>query len=124
MGWPPEVGELLPRAEEAAGIRTKLRLYCLDEFHESGGAKALGFSQILGITIESIDYLEARIRGAILLHPISAVRRQSPFGVACVVEFPLRGIGAHSHRVVLLRTVWELPDHASAPRLVTAFLRP
>jgi hypothetical protein len=124
MGWAPSVGELLPRAEEATGIRRKLSAYCLDPLHESGGAKALGFSKTLGITIESIDYLENRIRCGILMHPVSAARPGAIRGVICVVEFPLRGIGARGHRVVPLRTVWEVPDEVSPPRLVTAFLKP
>lgn len=47
MGWPPQVGELLPRAEEAIGVRYKLATYSLDPFHEDGGPKAKGFAQIL-----------------------------------------------------------------------------
>jgi hypothetical protein len=124
MVWPPKNGELLPKGREAVGIRKKLGSYSLDLSHESGGAKALGFMLILGITLEKIDYLEARIRDGILRHPIIAVRHDPTYGVACVVEFPLRGLGAHSDRVVALRTVWELPDPAYPPRLVTAFLKP
>lgn len=30
MGWPPQVGELLPRAEEAIGVRYKLTTDSLD----------------------------------------------------------------------------------------------
>jgi len=58
------------------------------------------------------------------MHPVSAVRPAAIHGVIWVVEFPLRGVGARSHRVVPLRTVWEVPDEVSPPRLVTAFLKP
>jgi hypothetical protein len=29
MGWPPQVGDLLPRAEETTGVRVKLLTYSL-----------------------------------------------------------------------------------------------
>lgn len=124
MGWPPQVGELLPRADEATGVRSKLEAYSLDLAHETGGAKALGFAQILGITLASVDYLEAEIHRAVQVHPISAVKAGSPFGLRCVVVFPLPGLGIHRLRAVPLRTVWEFADPGSCPRLVTAFLRP
>jgi hypothetical protein len=79
----------MPRAEEATGVRYKLATYSLNPFHENGGGKAKGFAQILGITIASIDYLEAEICMAIQVRPITAVR-ESPFGVRCVVAFPLQ----------------------------------
>jgi len=124
MRWPPEAGELLPRFEEAVGIRKKLAAYSLDLTHESGGAKALGFARVLGITLSSLDYLEAAIRAGIRVTPIAVVRENEPHGVTCLVEFPLRGIGIHRYRVVPLRTVWEIRDQDSPPRLVTAFLKP
>jgi hypothetical protein len=124
MGWPPQVGELLPRADEAIGVRQKLETYSLDLAHEDGVAKALGFAQILGITLASVDYLEAEIRRGVQANPISEVRRGSPFGLRCVVTFPLRGIGVHRERAVPLRTVWEFATPLASPRLVTAFLKP
>ncbi|MGN6557184.1 MAG: DUF6883 domain-containing protein [Solirubrobacterales bacterium] len=87
MRWPPQAGELLPRAEEAAGIRKKLVAYSLALDHESGGAKALGFARLLGITISSLDYLEVKIRAGICVTPIAVVRENEPHGVTCLVEF-------------------------------------
>lgn len=113
----------MPRAEEATGVRYKLATYSLNPFHESGGPKAKGFAEILGITIASIDYLEVEIHMAIQVSPIAAVR-ESPFGVRCVVSFPLRGTGAHCSRVVSVRTIWEIKSPNSPPRLVNAFLKP
>lgn len=118
------MGELLPRADEAIGVRQKLETYSLDLTHEDGGAKALGFVQILGITLASVDYLETEIQRAVQVHPISAVKAGSPFGLRCVVVFPLRGLDMHRLRVVPLRTVWEFASPLSCPRLVTAFLKP
>ena len=121
MGWPPEVGELLPRAEAAFGIREKLAGYSLDPMHHRGGPKARGFAAILGITVESINHVEIEIRLGILRTPIKAVVDNQPYGWNCVVEFPLQGVGGYSERVANLRTIWELPAPSLPPRLINAF---
>lgn len=124
MGWPPQAGELLPLGDEAFGIREKLAGYSLDLANqEGGGPKAKGFAVILGITLDSIDYLEAEIRRGIQQHPIKAVRVNEPYGWNCVVEFPLQGVGSYSERAENLRTVWELAEPLGPPRLVNAFLK-
>jgi len=121
MGWPPQVGELLPQAEEAFGVREKLAAYCLNADHGRGGPKARGFAVILGITLDEIEYLEAQIRRGIQQHPIKAVKSNPPYGWKCVVEFPLQGVGSYSERTANLRTVWELSTPFIPPRLVNAF---
>lgn len=121
MGWPPQVGEFLPRAAEAYGIGEKLALYCLNPEHRVGGPKAMGFALMLGITMNSIDYLEAEIRMGVKRHPIVSVTDNEPYGVKCVVDFPLRGIGSYSRRVAKVRTVWELVAPPVPPRLISAF---
>ena len=78
MGWPPRVGELLPHAEEAIGVRDKLSGYSLNTEHGHGGPKARGFARILGITLDSIDYLEAQICASVMRAPISKVRANPP----------------------------------------------
>jgi hypothetical protein len=124
MGWPPRVGELLPRAEEAIGLREKLLAYALDPAHHAGGPKARGFAQILGITAESVLHLDAEIRRGLGEAPIGHVRPNPPHGVNCVVDFPINGIGEYSARSVRLRTVWEYRSRGSSPKLLTAFLKP
>jgi hypothetical protein len=123
VGWPPKVGELLPRAGEATGVRRKLASYSLEPRHPRGGSKAVGFALILGITSRALDYLEVEIYAGILDAPITSIRDNPPYGVSCVVEFPLRGVGDHQNRVANLRTVWELLGAGSCPRLVSAFLK-
>jgi hypothetical protein len=124
MDWPPKVGELLPRAEDATGVRSKLAGYSLNANHPDGGPKARGFSQILGITAQAIDYLEVEIHMGILASPIRSIRDNGSRGINCVVEFPLRGLGQYRGRAVALRTIWQYADADESPRLVTAFLRP
>ncbi len=124
MGWPPQAGELLPRAEEAFGVREKLSTYSLAATHSDGGPKAQGLAQILGITSQSLDYLEDEIYDRIQVTRISSVRQNPPHGVNCVVQFSIRGVGPYSGRIARLRTVWEFASSDSPPRLVTAFLKP
>jgi hypothetical protein len=124
MGWPPQVGELLPDSHNAVGVRRKLWTYSLDITHEDGGPKARGFALVLGITRKEINYLEEEILRKVQEVPIKSVRQNPPHGLNCVVEFPLRGVGAYSRRVVPLRTIWEFKTEGSPPRLVGAFLKP
>ncbi len=116
--WPPNAGELLPRAAEGFGVRYKLETYCLDLTHEVGAPKALGFELILGITTDAIDYLEAQIMTRILETPITNVRNNAPYGVNCVVDMPISGIGAKANRVANVRTVWAFDRPDTPPRLV------
>jgi hypothetical protein len=121
---PPTVGELLPRAAEALGVRYKLETYSLDVTHKYGGPKARGFERILGITIDAIDYLEAQIMARILDTPVSQIRDNPPYGVNYVVNIQVRGIGAEADRVINVRTVWIFDYPGGPPRLVTAIPKP
>ena len=121
MAWPPRVGELLPRADEAAGVRRKLIAYSLNQTHEMARPKARGFALILGIGIDHVDYLESEVLRGILTEPVCAVRANPPYGVNCVVEIPIRGIGTQRKRVAPVRTIWELTARTAAPRLISAF---
>jgi filamentous hemagglutinin len=120
MPPPPAVGEVLARATEAFGLRYKLETYSLDPTHKVGGPKARGFEQILGITIEAIDYLEAQILARVLDTPVSEVRDNPPYGIKCTVDIQVPGIGAKADRVANVRTVWVFDQPGAPPRLVTA----
>jgi hypothetical protein len=114
----------LPRAAEAIGVREKLIGYSLDLTHESGGPKARGFGQILGITISHVACVEEAIMTGILTAPVQTVRDNRLHGFNCLVEFTLSGVDQKATRVVDLKTIWELASPASPPRLITAYLRP
>jgi hypothetical protein len=122
--WPPRIGDPLPRASEAFGVRRKLTTYCLNAANEFGAAKARGFALILEITIDDADYLEAAILSAITVAPITAIRDCAPHGVNCVVEVPVRGLDRKSTRLVNIRTVWRIGAPGDRPHLTTAFPRP
>jgi filamentous hemagglutinin len=124
MPWPPIVGDLLPGAADAVGIRRKLTDYSLNLSHERGGPKARGFQQILGITLEDADYLESEIRAGIFVKPVTGVRPAIPTGFNCLIEVPVRGLGPKSNRLVVVRTAWLLSEPGALPRMTTAFLKP
>jgi hypothetical protein len=104
VSWPPEAGDLLPRAAQATGVREKLAAYSLNVENVHGAPKARSFERILGITIEHVDYLESAIRG--------------------VVDVLVRGLGDKGERAANVRTVWEIAGRDAAPRLVTAYPKP
>jgi hypothetical protein len=105
-------------------VRYKLTTYSLAASHRSGGPKARGFERILGITIDSVEYLEEAILTSLLTAPIIAVRDNRPFGLTCVVDCPVRGIGEFKARVVPVRTAWIFSEPVSAPRLTSAYPKP
>lgn len=114
---------MLPHADEVIGVRYKLSSYSLDPGHRFGGPKAKGFALILGITIDAVDYLEEQILLGVLQHPIKSVVSNRPYGLNCIVEFPIQGIGRYSDREANLRTIWELTDRLLPPRMISAFLK-
>ncbi len=124
MSWPPKIGEPLPGAENAFGVRKKLADYSLNLNHEDGRPKARGFNLILGITLDDLDHLARSIKVEILTAPIDSVRRNPLHGVNCIVELPVHGIHEKSGRIVNVRTVWEIVRYGAPPRLVSAFPRP
>jgi hypothetical protein len=121
---PPTEGELLPRAAEAFGVRYKLETYSLNTIHKHGGPKARGFELILGITIDALDYLEAQIMARVLETPIINVRDNAPYGVNCVIDMPVRGIGAKADRMANVKTVWAFDRPDTPPRIVNAYPKP
>ena len=122
MPWPPTIGQRLPRAEQAFGIREKLAAYCLHHDHEIGGPKAQGFQRILGIGLVDLEYLTETLRAGILATPITDVRNNAPFGVLCEVRIVVAGLREHHDRIVPVTTSWELRHGDDAPRLVTAYV--
>jgi filamentous hemagglutinin len=124
MSWPPRVGEPLPGAAGALGIRKKLSDYSLNLAHERGGPKARGFQLILGITLGDVDHLESEIRAGIRVEPVSGTRSAVPTGFNCLVEVSVRGLGPKNDRLVAVRTAWLLSSPECPPRMTTAFIKP
>jgi hypothetical protein len=122
VSWPPKIGELLPRADDAYNVHEKLRDYSLNARHKDGGEKAAGFRQILGITAENLDYLATVLLDGAVTLPVSVVRENQPFGLNCNIVIPVRGVGEYADRVAPVLTSWELRYEGDRPRLVTAYI--
>ena len=123
MSWPPTIGEVLPRAQEAYGVLSKLQAYSLSPGHHVGAHKARVFRQVLAITPEDAGYLAETLLAGICVAPVSDVRDIAPHGVLCGVLVPVRGLRAHAARVVVVTTSWQLRFKQDAPRLVTAYIK-
>jgi len=75
VSWPPRVGQLLPRVAEAVGVCARLSDYSLNPENERGTAKAGGFALTLGVALEDVDHIEAKICAGILTTPVSSIRK-------------------------------------------------
>jgi hypothetical protein len=122
VSWPPQIGELLPHAEDAWGVREKLSSYSLDLDHRDGGHKARVFRAVLGITAADVDYLTTALRAGLATTPARLIRANPPHGVMCGVWITVRGPGPHADRTAVVRTAWEIRHEDDAPRLVTAYI--
>jgi hypothetical protein len=125
MPWPPRKDDLLQRRDEPIGIEEKLAGYSLNLDPEKPHAwgKANGFLKMLGISLDSIDYLERQIRAGIAVTPVSPVRLEAAGAVICTVQFRIAGFGRYIDRTASLRTHWELTGPLDRPRMTNAFLR-
>jgi hypothetical protein len=122
VSWPPQIGELLPRADDAHGVEEKLAAYPLKPDHPSGGAKAAGFARVLAITSEDLDYLASSLLAGLREIPVSAVRDRDDGSVLCEVIVPVRGLRGCADRVGAVLTSWHIRWEQDPPRLVTAFI--
>lgn len=72
VSWPPQIGELLPRNEDAYGVHEKLVDYSLKAGHPMG--KAEGFARVLAVTADDLGYVAEAVLSAVRTTPVSGVR--------------------------------------------------
>jgi hypothetical protein len=113
MNWPPEIGELLPRAELAWCERSKLENWVLGV--EGHGRE---WARVFGVRAEDSASVWEAIFEAAVGAVVHAVRDRDPFGVTCGVKASIT-IGIRSAPAILS---WHYSDPDAAPRLVTAYL--
>ena len=123
VAWPPQIGELLPRPEDAYGVQEKLTGYSLNLEHADGGHKAVLFEAVLDVTAADVDYLAEALIAGIAHTPIRAVRENPPHGYLFEVRISVRGLRARSDRTALVLSAWEIAYDGDAPRLVTALIK-
>jgi hypothetical protein len=120
VSWPPAVGELLPRANEAYGVNQKLVQYSLKAGHPRG--KAEGFARALALTADDLEYVAEALVSGIRTTPVSSVRPAGPHGFHCEVIVPVRGLGDRADRVANVLTAWQIRWDGDPPRLITAYI--
>jgi hypothetical protein len=99
VSWPPQIGDLLPRAEDAYGVREKLVDYSLKAGHPRG--KAEGFARALAVTADDLDYIADALLSGLRTTPMSGVRPAGVHGFHCEVivqdaDFAIAPIGSRT----------------------------
>jgi hypothetical protein len=120
VSWPPQIGELLPRAEDAYGVQEKLLNYSLKAGHPRGKAEA--FAQVLAVTAEDLDYVAEALVNGIRRTPVSGVRPAGLHGFHCEVIVQVRGVRDRADRVANVLTAWQIRWDGDRPRLITAYI--
>jgi hypothetical protein len=115
MGWPPKVGELLPRAGDAWCVRGKWVDWILVEH-----GHASEWRRVFHVDPDEWALAWESIAAAVVGAPIDTIRDSAPDGITCgaLVELEI------NERTAAVRTSWHYADEVAAPRLVTAYPKP
>jgi hypothetical protein len=81
--WPPQIGELLPRSEDAYGVQEKLLNYSLKAGHPRGKAEA--FARVLAVTADDLECIAEGLLSGVRTSPVSGVRPAGAHGFHCEV---------------------------------------
>lgn len=115
MGWPPKIGEILPRATECWHEQAKL-----DDWVLATRGHGLEWERVFRVGPEDrVSVWEAIAAGAGGAQ-ITSVRDRGVNGIVCGVEVELT-IG---ERTAPVTASWHYADENSAPRLATAYPTP
>ncbi len=112
MHWPPRVGDVLPRADQAWFERIKL-----DEWILGTKGHGLEWERVWHVGPADWERIWEAISNAAINATIVEVRDRSPFGVSCGIEAPLTICG----RTAMAIISWHYADEWAMPRLVTAY---
>jgi hypothetical protein len=118
--WPPQTGELLPRAEDAHGVQEKLLNYSLKAGHPRGKAEA--FARALAVTADDLEYLAEALLTGVRTTSMSGVRPAGVDGFHCEVIVQVRGLRDRADRVANVLTAWQIRWEGDRPRLITAYI--
>lgn len=115
MGWPPQVGEELPRSAECWYEQVKLVGWVLGE--EGHGKE---WQRVMHVGVEDAEEVWKAVVASVAQARVTGVRDLGRFGLNCEVDAPLT-IGERS---ATIRTIWHYATPGAAPRLVSAFPKP
>jgi hypothetical protein len=105
----------LPHAESAVVEQEKICGYLLNAKHQYGASKAKFFAEF-GFTLESWEVLAEALREHGQRHEVSK-EKETGFGSRYEVDGELTAPDGRRPRV---RTVWQVDQGETAPRLITA----
>lgn len=114
MSWPPDIGEPLPRAEDAWYEQVKLEGWILAE--RGHGPE---WRRVLRVGVEDSGRVWQAIVMVVPRARVATVRDRGAEGIVCGVEVELT-IGGRTAPVTLS---WHYAEDSAAPRLVTAYIR-
>jgi hypothetical protein len=112
--WPPRIGDVLPRAEDAWCTQAKLVDWILAEH-----GHANQWRRVFHVEAEDADQVWELIAEAVLTAPITALRgdgTRTSYGVLINVTV--------NDRFAPVLTAWHYEHEGAAPRLVTAYPKP
>jgi hypothetical protein len=115
MGWPPQVGDPLPRAAECWYEQAKLDEWILDS-----RGHGLEWERVFRVSSADRNRVWEALAGAAIKATIVEVRDRAASGVLCGVRAQLV-IGERSAAVIMS---WHYAAPDAAPRLVTAYPSP
>jgi hypothetical protein len=114
VSWPPQIGALLPRAEDAHGVREKLLNYSLKAGHPRRKAEA--FARVLAVTTDDLEYVADALLSGVRTAPVSGVRPARVHGFHCEVIVQVRGLRDRADRVANVLTAWQIRWEGDRPR--------
>jgi hypothetical protein len=115
MGWPPQIGETLPRAAEAWCAEEKWAGWILAE---AGHRSEWG--RVFHASLSEWERAWEAIAAAMTDASIQTVRDLGAEGVSCGVSVEL----TLGERTATVTTAWHYADEEAAPRLITAYPTP
>ena len=115
MGWPPQVGDALPRAAECWYEQAKL-----DKWILGLRGHGLEWERVFRVSSADRNRVWEALSAAVIEATIVEVRDRTASGVVCGVRAQL-AIGERSAAVTMS---WHYAAPDAAPRLVTAYPSP
>jgi len=112
MGWPPRIGETLPRAADAWCVREKWLAWIL-----AADGHGSEWANVLQVATDEWELAWQALKEAVREVAIETVRSLDGGGVTCGVTVELT-IGERTAPVV---SAWHYAKLGAAPRLVTAY---
>jgi hypothetical protein len=112
MGWPPQIGEMLPRATECWSEPIKFEGWILNS-----AGHGSEWERVFQVALADRERVWAALVAAAADSPIAEVRDRGADGIVCGV----RGKVMIGERSAMVTMSWHYAAPNSAPRLATAY---